>query len=190
VHTLHQAGLFHGSLHPDNVLFTSDYRPVITDCVTLAFKGRGLIDPQSSGSALYTAPELGKILDKPFDFRDPDMVPRLKAIDVYSLALIFYEILTGTPVFSPKLALMQLIRQARSTVRPEIPDEVRPEFAGLIQRSWDPEPRNRPSIDEIWNYFSRNQTIGTRPIFQPEGTSQSESESGNVTNANEIQVQN
>lgn len=73
----HAAGLVHGNLKPDNVLLTADHHAYLSDFGTASV----------SGSCDYTAPEL-----LTGDRASPQT-------DVYSLACMLYECLTGQPPF-------------------------------------------------------------------------------------------
>jgi serine/threonine protein kinase len=157
VKALHDANLFHGDLNPSNVLLREDSSPCITDCLTYSFVGMAVMDPQSLGSSSYTAPDLGRLSEATFDFRNAPLVAGLQKVDIYALGLIMYEILTGQPVFPPSLGLLQLMKLSRSKTRPAIPDSVNGEFAALIRRSWDTVPEMRPTIADVWDCFDRIQ---------------------------------
>ena len=87
---IHSKGIVHRDLKPANILFRSDGRPVIVDfglakdtasVSTLTVAGQLLATPR------YMSPE--QCLGNPVDTRS----------DIYSLGVIFYEMLTGTRIF-------------------------------------------------------------------------------------------
>jgi serine/threonine-protein kinase PpkA len=87
---IHAKGIVHRDLKPANILFRADGRPVIVDFglakdlslhSTLTIAGQLLATPR------YMSPE--QCLNRPVDARS----------DLYSLGVIFYEMLTGTRIF-------------------------------------------------------------------------------------------
>jgi serine/threonine protein kinase len=86
----HRRGVVHGDVKPANVLFTSDGEPLLSDFGVARTLGQVTSD-QVSGTAGYLAPEL-------LDSARPD--PRT---DVYSLAVVCYQALTGAPPTSARL---------------------------------------------------------------------------------------
>jgi serine/threonine-protein kinase PpkA len=87
---IHSQGIVHRDLKPANILFRADGRPVIVDfglardlgmSSTLTAHGQVLATPR------YMSPE--QCLGNPVDAR----------ADLYSLGVIFYEMLTGTKIF-------------------------------------------------------------------------------------------
>jgi serine/threonine-protein kinase PpkA len=87
---IHAKGIVHRDLKPANILFRADGRPVIVDFglakdlslhSTLTIAGQLLATPR------YMSPE--QCLNRPVDARS----------DLYSLGVIFFEMLTGTRLF-------------------------------------------------------------------------------------------
>lgn len=90
----HQYGIIHGNLKPSNILYNNEQNPVLTDfglAQWLSENGHGYSQFEASagiGTPEYLAPEQAQGLMA--DGRT----------DVYSLALIFYELVTGRRAFS------------------------------------------------------------------------------------------
>jgi serine/threonine protein kinase len=120
---LHLAGVVHGGLAPDNVLFSADGRPVVTDLVVAALLGRrpGAVD----GSSGFAAPEV-------VAGAEPSA-----ASDVYAMAAIGWFCLTGAP---PAAAAT---RPSLTMLRPGTPPP-----AEVLTRCLSTAPAARPSAGE------------------------------------------
>jgi hypothetical protein len=70
--------------------------------------------------------------------------------DVFSFALILYEIVVGRSVFSRDRSLPQLALKLAKGERADIPDTVEPFVAGLIHQGWSSDPTERSSFSEIF----------------------------------------
>jgi mitogen-activated protein kinase kinase kinase 7 len=74
-----------------------------------------------------------------------------REIDVFSFALIVYEVLVGTPVFPPSLTPIQILARVVSGKRADIPATVPPFLTSLITRCWSGDPSRRPGFDDIFD---------------------------------------
>jgi serine/threonine protein kinase len=150
--SLHSHTLFHGYLKPTNVLLDSDHNVHLTDYLSFAFELNGLTGSSMVGFPGYVAPELftGDFAEC-FGLDTPENRMRTMRIDVYDVGLLSYEILTGTPVFSPRMSMAEHRRACMNPqARPRIPSYIAREFGALITRCWHPEPAMRPVIGEVW----------------------------------------
>lgn len=101
----HQYGVFHGNLKPSNILLNNEQQPVLADfglTQWLGENGHGYGQFEASagiGSPEYLAPEQaqGGMIDG--------------RTDVYSLGIIFYELITGRRPFSAMSPLETMARQ-------------------------------------------------------------------------------
>jgi serine/threonine protein kinase/Flp pilus assembly protein TadD len=88
---IHRRGYVHRDIKPGNILFSRKGRPVLADFgIAKAIDSVGVLTQLgcSSGTPRYMSPE--QILGKPVDGRT----------DLYSLGIVFYELLTGKPPFT------------------------------------------------------------------------------------------
>jgi serine/threonine protein kinase len=97
------------------------------------------------------APEVFKI---PKDMVDndavklPEIAHPFKA-DVYSFALVCYEILTGKEPFEGEKMSDLYKRVVLEHARPELPKTCPRRLVSLIRRCWDRDPLSRPDFPEI-----------------------------------------
>ena len=101
----HQCGFVHGNLKPSNILISANQTPVLTDfglAMWLSENGHGYGTYEANcgiGSPEYLAPEQAQGMAA--DART----------DVYSLGIIFYELVTGRRPFSAVSPLDTMARQ-------------------------------------------------------------------------------
>ncbi len=87
---IHAHGIVHRDLKPANILFRADGRPVIVDfglAKDLGVQSTLTVAGQLVATPRYSAPE--QFIGRPVDARS----------DVYSLGVVFYEMLTGRRLF-------------------------------------------------------------------------------------------
>lgn len=116
VHAAHEAGIIHRDLKPDNILFSSDDTPKISD-FGLAKQVQTSNDRTASGMIMgtpkYMAPEQAA-------GRSRDVGP---ATDVYALGAILYEALSGRPPFQSE-SILDILEEVRS-LEPPLPRKFR-----------------------------------------------------------------
>lgn len=92
----HRVGVWHRDIKPENILLTSDGRPMLVD-FNLSF-GQSVqgstVDEAFGGSLAYMSPEQLRVV---LGAAQADAVG--PASDVYSLAVVLWELLTGTRPF-------------------------------------------------------------------------------------------
>ncbi len=134
----HRRGVLHGDVKPANILFTSDGEPLLGDFGVARTLGLVTSD-QITGTAEYMAPEL-------LDGAQPD--PRA---DVYSLAVVCYQALTGRPPYTGPVPLA-VARAADAGVHEDL-EEVAgvPEpLARVVEQAMDRDPAQRfAAADEM-----------------------------------------
>lgn len=119
----HRQGIIHRDVKPANILFRSDGTPLLTDfgiakevAVDTELTSTGTI----LGSPFYMSPEQAEGL--PVDGRT----------DIYSLGVIFYEMLTGRKPYEGDSAIKVIMQHIQSPV-PQLPEELE-QFQPLLNR--------------------------------------------------------
>ena len=140
----HQVGIIHRDLKPANLLIDDSGLLKIVDFGVAAAAGSG--DTQLTktgyviGSPKYMAPE--QILGKKVDHR----------ADIYSLGVIFYEMLTGTPPYSKgdHMAVMYQHVQGKCAPCDELNPNITPELAAIVHKAMEVDKNNRfESMDDF-----------------------------------------
>ena len=139
-------GLIHRDLKPGNILVTSDDRVKITDFGIVKLVGSENSDTFGTfyGSPQYVSPEQAEGLQ--VDERS----------DIYSLGIILYEMLTGSPPFDTEEAPLSRTDTLRAQVEkpPRPPSEINhaipPQVEALIMHALEKKPERRfGSADDI-----------------------------------------
>jgi len=143
----HNAGIIHRNLNPTHILLDDDGHAKIVDF------GISSNDDASTKNHhnRYHAPEtIGS---------EADMDAHC---DIYSLGIIFYELLTG---FTPDL----------SYVKPSSIHRIHPQIDAIIERAIHPDPKQRYSCademaDDLREVIQKLETPTTRPVVTPRAT--------------------
>jgi NIMA (never in mitosis gene a)-related kinase len=135
---VHSRGMVHRDLKPANILIDGAGRIRIGDFGSAKF----IEDPiYLSGNyqetAQYQTPELSG--EDPYTTK----------VDVFSFALVLYEILVRRPVYLAKLSAVQIMRKVCSKVRADLPSDMNDGVKTLIIQCWSGDPDDRLSFSEI-----------------------------------------
>lgn len=135
LHAAHRRGVVHRDVKPQNVLMSPFAGPVLADFGIAALDPGRFTVTTEAFSVNHAAPEVlaGE--------------PATPAADLYSLASMLYELLSGRPPFSDteRPELLALIRRVQSDPvtpigRPDLPTEAEAVLTGLLAK----DPANRP----------------------------------------------
>lgn len=125
----HELGYLHCDIKPENIMFRADGTAVLTDFGI----ARDLQEETRSGTVAgtphYMSPEQaqGHSLDK--------------STDIYSLGILFYELLTGSLPYTGNSAIAVALKHVSAPI-PELPDELHI-FQPLLARMLAKRPRAR-----------------------------------------------
>lgn len=135
----HARGFVHRDVKPTNLLFDDAGRVRITDFgVARALAEAQWTEPAEGliGTVRYSSPE--QALGRPVDPKS----------DVYALALVLYECLTGSVPFAGDSQVSTLNARVGAPL-PSHPNLGRLE--GILRLAAAPEPRDRLSAEELWS---------------------------------------
>src|SRR6266566_3305180 len=133
----HAAGIVHRDIKPGNVLVTADGRVKITDfgiarAVQAAQAGHLTQTGMVMGTAQYVSPEQASGLRV------------THASDVYSLGVVAYECLAGTPPFAAEALIALALAHVRDAP-PPLPQDVPTPVSEMVMRMLAKRPEDRPA---------------------------------------------
>jgi hypothetical protein len=145
--SMHAAGVLHRDLKPSNILLDENNEPRIGDWRTARIVGLDVTMTGGVGTShLYSAPE---IAEQHYD----------EKVDVFSYAMIWWEIITGKSVMSgfpggtdPGMIVHR--NRVKSGVRPHL--DLGAMADGILESLWDTDPDNRFSFAEFLDYAESN----------------------------------
>ncbi|MGW7130084.1 protein kinase domain-containing protein [Streptomyces bobili] len=152
---VHEAGVLHRDVKPDNILFRPDGRALLMDFGIATYKGAPRVTQigQIIGALEYLAPEL--VSAAPEDRR-----PASAASDLWALGVTLYEMVEGRRPFEGVNDYEILVALRESPVPPM-------QFAGrltrLIEALLDKDPALRPDAAEAQRMLELAQYRGTPP---------------------------
>lgn len=158
---LHQRHAIHRDLKPDNILLDEDLEPHITDFGLSKFVSSGdtTNQTQTMGTSFYMAPEV--IETDQYNGK----------ADVYSFGILMYEVVTDMYPFpdfqNKKMSLFRLNSKViNENYRPQFKSPVKEKIQQLIEKCWSPNPKERPTFEEIYNRLSRNIEDSVYNVFE------------------------
>jgi serine/threonine protein kinase len=143
---IHSKGIVHRGVKLANILTDRRRRSRITDLSSPKFiQGVAKLSKEYRGTRCYQASEIYK--EDPYTSK----------INVFSFALIIYEIPIGRPAFPFNLSSNHIMRRVFTRVRTGFPSKMNNEVKSLISRSWAKKPNDRPTFSEILGDLRRIQ---------------------------------
>ena len=149
---LHDRGILHRDLKPDNILLDKNFQPKISDFGLSKFykTDQSCVQTWIQGTLGYTAPEI--IIDDSYN----------QKVDVYSFGILMFEVITDLTAYPDKKTISMLTfnnKIVEDDYRPTIPETVKKSFKDLMTQCWSKNPSNRPTFKEIFTKLSNGYDI-------------------------------
>ncbi len=134
---LHDRSILHGDLTGNNVLLTEDFTPKLSDFgLSRKFSG-ATQETQMYGTLTYMPPELLK----------DGLIS--KAMDVYSLGVLVWEMATGERAFADKRPSHIMSCKIFGSYHLEIPTYLPQKLRSLISRCLEDDYKSRPPVNQV-----------------------------------------
>jgi eukaryotic-like serine/threonine-protein kinase len=184
----HKAGILHRDIKPGNIFITARSGPKLVDFglaqLTASAKIAARANAQSmlttqvseqdvAGSPQYMSPEaLAAVMTDRKQARKTDLAPFDERSDVYSLGVVMYEMLCGSPPYqAPTLELLhERIASGRATPPHRVNPLVPQELSELVLQAFAPQPKKRfRSASQFarelrrWGQSDNNSDAASRP---------------------------
>ncbi len=147
--------ILHGDLKAKNILVDSRFRAKVADFGFSHFKTAKQRTHILQGTPFYMAPEY---LRRRSEYTT--------ACDMYSLAMIFYEIYARAGPFEGEdpRKLLPKICHPRLNKRPPIPESCPPKIVDLMKKCWSPNAFFRPSAKDVDYFLVEMTSRDTEPL--------------------------
>ena len=159
---LHSHDILHYNLKPSNIIIDENYHPKLC--------GFGLYEQNLKKRCL----EMQSIDDPKlnFGYSIPEVLQNgkfTKESDVYSFALLVYELITNEQTFSKSDDPIQLLKEIENgSYRPKFNSDIPDCYKELIEACWSQDPQKRPSFSGIVSMLKKDSRFITDKIDKDE----------------------
>lgn len=162
LHHAHERNLVHRDVKPANILFSDAKEPLIADFGLALHRDQMSLNPNSSGTRKYQSPEQVKRLGSIVDARS----------DIYSLGVVFYELLAGVPPYRKDIPTNDLQKMILEIPAPPIRThraDVPAELERICLKMLEKKPSDRPTTaldvaDELERFLSPKEEIPKKRV--------------------------
>ncbi|CAL9083376.1 unnamed protein product [Musa textilis] len=148
---LHSKQIYHGDLNPSNI-FVKARNPSPDGYLHAKVGGLGLSPATNSkaSSCIWHSPEVLLEQEQTGDGSSSSSSKRTEKADVYSFAMICFELLTGKVPFEDNhLQGDKMSKNIRAGERPLFPSQSPKYLVTLTRRCWHSDPSQRPSFSSV-----------------------------------------
>jgi len=139
---LHRCNIIHRDLKSSNILLNKHLNVKIAD-LGIARQKSVTSTMTTIGTVAWTAPEI--LRHEPYN----------EKCDVYSYAIVIWEMITAKIPYDDMTAMNAGIAVASKQLRPIIPDETDEEWARLMQLCWEENPDERLTFEQVLEYLKQ-----------------------------------
>nr|CAN83950.1 hypothetical protein VITISV_043906 [Vitis vinifera] len=144
---LHANGIIHRDLKPSNLLLTEDKKQIKVCDFGLAREETAGDMTTEAGTYRWMAPELFSTVPLPRGAK----IHYDHKVDVYSFAIILWELLTNRTPFKGVQSIL-IAYAAANNERPSV-ENIPQDIAPFLQSCWAEDPANRPEFMQITNFL-------------------------------------
>ena len=177
IHAAHGLGIIHRDLKPANILLTTAGTPKITDFgVAKRLDGERAyptLTDQFLGTPSYMAPEQA-VRQRSSSALPTEQITTSRALDIYSLGAILYEMLTGRPPFRAETALETVLQVLHdepvppSRLRPRVPRDLETICLKCLEKNPQRRYATADDLAEDLERFLDFEPVKARPVAAPE----------------------
>jgi serine/threonine protein kinase len=157
LHAVHRRGVVHRDIKPSNLMLRGDGRVAVADFGIARVAARTRLTPSHAalGTPLYMAPEQAEGLR---------VVP---ASDLYSVGVVCYELLTGTPPFAGDTPVEVALKHIRDPA-PDLPAGFPEPVRTFVAKALAKDPEDRYVNAAVMAAAARRAAAGEPPETEPE----------------------
>ncbi|CAB4388385.1 unnamed protein product [Rhizophagus irregularis] len=155
INCLHENGMVHLDLHSNNILVHQNSIKLADFGLSRRIRDAGQISLNKFDTMPYIGPEVFGIIRENSRYlntsEEDKQIEKLKKSDIYSIGVLFWELSSGKKPFADITYDLSLAERIAQGSREKIVEGTPEGYSVLYSKCWDPDPDERPTIEEIVN---------------------------------------